>query len=52
MQVTAEGVESEDQVAYLRDNACNEIQGYFYSKPISAKEFPDIVERLSNSNLK
>ena len=52
MQVMAEGVESEDQVAYLRDHACNEIQGYFNSKPISAEKFPDIVERLSNSNWK
>ncbi len=50
MQVMAEGVKSEDQVAYLRDHACNEIQGYFYNEPISVEEFPDIVERFSNSN--
>ncbi len=31
MQVMAEGVESEDQVAYLRDHARNEIHGYFYN---------------------
>ena len=50
MQVMAEGVESEDQVAYLRDHARNESQGFFYNEPISVKEFPDIVERFSNSN--
>tara|TARA_B100002003_G_scaffold7195_1_gene6391 strand:- start:2866 stop:3288 length:423 start_codon:yes stop_codon:yes gene_type:complete len=50
MQVMAEGVKSEDQVAYLRNHACNEIQGYFYNEPISVEEFPDIVERFSNNN--
>ena len=36
MQVIAEGVETEAQVAFLRDNGCNEIQGYFVSRPVPA----------------
>ncbi len=31
----AEGVETEAQVDFLRDNNCDEIQGYHFSKPVS-----------------
>ncbi len=34
LQVIAEGVETEEQVAFLRENHCEEIQGYHLSKPI------------------
>lgn len=34
--VIAEGVETETQLQYLRDRKCDEVQGYFYSKPLSA----------------
>ncbi|HEX5711442.1 MAG TPA: EAL domain-containing protein [Sulfuricurvum sp.] len=39
MQTIAEGVETADQLAFLRQNNCNEIQGYYYSKPLPAQEF-------------
>lgn len=42
MMVIAEGVEAEEQLAFLRGCGCNEIQGYFYSKPLpleAATEF-------------
>ncbi|WP_373073152.1 putative bifunctional diguanylate cyclase/phosphodiesterase [Sulfurimonas sp.] len=35
IQLTAEGVENEKQKEFLRENGCDEIQGYFYSKPLS-----------------
>lgn len=38
MQVIAEGVELEDQVSFLREHQCDEIQGYFYSPPVSADQ--------------
>ncbi|HET8850284.1 MAG TPA: EAL domain-containing protein [Marinobacter sp.] len=34
VQVVAEGVETEDQLAFLRDNGCNLAQGYLISRPI------------------
>ena len=34
MTITAEGIETEDQLAALRQHGCNEIQGYLYSKPL------------------
>ena len=37
----AEGVETEAQLAYLRSMGCDQIQGYFYSKPIPGSDFFD-----------
>jgi EAL domain-containing protein (putative c-di-GMP-specific phosphodiesterase class I) len=36
MAATAEGVETEQQLAYLRTNGCEEVQGYSFSPPIPA----------------
>jgi len=38
MRVIAEGVETEAQMDFLRANDCNEIQGYYFSKPVGADE--------------
>ena len=43
--VLAEGVETEEQMHYLRRNGCDEMQGYFFSKPLPA---PDISAMLHN----
>lgn len=42
LKVLAEGVESAAQLAFLRDNGCDEMQGYYFSKPVS----PDEIEAL------
>ena len=39
--VVAEGVETEEQVSVLRRKHCDEIQGYYLSRPISAEELSD-----------
>lgn len=38
LTVTAEGVEHEGQVKMLRELGCDYLQGYYFSKPVSAKE--------------
>lgn len=38
LKVIAEGVETKEQRDYLVENGCEDIQGYFYSKPVPAKE--------------
>jgi EAL domain-containing protein (putative c-di-GMP-specific phosphodiesterase class I) len=39
LHITAEGVETEEQVDFLRTAGCDEIQGYFYAKPLSGEKF-------------
>ena len=36
LKVTAEGVENEEQVSFLRTHHCDEMQGYYFSKPLTA----------------
>jgi diguanylate cyclase (GGDEF)-like protein/PAS domain S-box-containing protein len=38
LKVVAEGVETEAQVSFLCANGCDEMQGYFFAKPVSADE--------------
>lgn len=39
MGVVAEGVENAEQVAYLRGRGCDELQGYYLSRPLAAAAF-------------
>ncbi|SDP17922.1 PAS domain S-box-containing protein/diguanylate cyclase (GGDEF) domain-containing protein [Paenibacillus sp. yr247] len=43
MKVIAEGVESNQQLSYLREQGCDGVQGYLISKPLSADDF---IERV------
>jgi diguanylate cyclase (GGDEF)-like protein len=38
MSTTAEGIETEEQLAAVREQGCNEVQGFLFSPPIGAKE--------------
>lgn len=41
----AEGVETEGQLAFLRAQGCDEVQGYFYSEPLLADQFEAFVRQ-------
>lgn len=43
MKITAEGVETENQVRFLQTLHCDEIQGYFFSKPLPQAEFEALI---------
>jgi diguanylate cyclase (GGDEF)-like protein/PAS domain S-box-containing protein len=43
MRVIAEGVESPAQLAYLRRHRCDEIQGFYFSRPLPARELGEMV---------
>ena len=42
MRVIAEGVETEEQLSFLRESRCDELQGYHFSKPVR----PEAVEEM------
>jgi diguanylate cyclase (GGDEF)-like protein len=44
MSVVAEGVETQSQVDVLKRLKCDEIQGYYYSPPVSAEQFRVLLE--------
>ncbi len=47
LAVTAEGVETIEQLEQLTDAGCSEVQGFLFSRPVSASE----VDRLYASRL-
>ncbi|MDD2686572.1 MAG: EAL domain-containing protein [Gallionella sp.] len=42
LEVVAEGVETDEQLAYLRQYGCNKFQGYLFGKPVPVKAFEDL----------
>lgn len=43
LKVIAEGVETEEQAALLRELKCDEIQGFLYSKPLTFHEMGTVL---------
>jgi diguanylate cyclase (GGDEF)-like protein len=47
METLAEGVELQEQADMLRLEGCQQVQGYWYSKPMASKDASDLVAKLS-----
>jgi diguanylate cyclase (GGDEF)-like protein/PAS domain S-box-containing protein len=50
LKVIAEGVENEGQMSFLRAHQCDEIQGYYFSKPLTVDKVADKL-RVDNPEL-
>jgi EAL domain-containing protein (putative c-di-GMP-specific phosphodiesterase class I) len=45
MGVVAEGVETQDQADLLREQGCDEFQGFLFSRPVPPEQFIRFLER-------
>lgn len=45
LNVVAEGVETEEQLSFLREQDCDEIQGFWFSKPLPVDQFEAFVQK-------
>jgi EAL domain-containing protein (putative c-di-GMP-specific phosphodiesterase class I) len=43
LEVTAEGVENAAQCAFMKRNTCDEIQGFYFSRPVGADAFASML---------
>lgn len=51
MQIVAEGVETDRQLALLRGRGCQAIQGYLFSKPLSAEDLIPLLTPPASANM-
>ncbi|HEY3700076.1 MAG TPA: EAL domain-containing protein [Spongiibacteraceae bacterium] len=53
LRVVAEGVETLEQENFLRDNACDETQGFYFSRPVTADKFAKLLhDHIASPHLK
>jgi EAL domain-containing protein (putative c-di-GMP-specific phosphodiesterase class I) len=46
LSVIAEGVETGEQLSFLRQRLCEEVQGYYYYKPMPANEMEKLLKAM------
>ncbi|OJE51921.1 diguanylate cyclase [Bacillus proteolyticus] len=50
LSVVAEGIETEKQLKFLKKNNCKYMQGYYFSKPLTSKEFIRFLQKTPSMN--
>lgn len=48
MKVTAEGIETDEQMACIAEQGCNDVQGFLFSRPIKASTIGDLFHNEKN----
>ncbi len=51
LEVVAEGVETKDQLDFLRESGCDSIQGYFFSPPIPAEATEEFLSKFNKGRI-
>lgn len=51
LSVVAEGIETKEQLHFLQKNGCTYMQGYYFSKPLSGKQFMKFLQKTRSMNL-
>jgi len=49
LTVVAQGVETKEQADFLRQHACDEFQGFYFNKPVSAEHFTELLQAQKTS---
>ena len=52
MSTTAEGIETEEQLAAVRDHGCSEVQGFLFSPPVSAQKVTEMLAEQDRPKLR
>jgi EAL domain-containing protein (putative c-di-GMP-specific phosphodiesterase class I) len=50
LSIIAEGVETVDQLNFLRSHHCEEVQGFYFSRPLTAGKFAELISGLESSH--
>lgn len=48
LNITAEGVETQEQFEFIKSQGCDEVQGYYFSRPLLADHLTDLLEKGAN----
>jgi EAL domain-containing protein (putative c-di-GMP-specific phosphodiesterase class I) len=48
--VVAQGVETVEQIDFLQRNACDELQGFYFNRPLGAAAFEQLLRRSPKSS--
>lgn len=48
LKVVAEGIETPEQVTFLNNHGCDQLQGFLFSKPVSPKEMTELIKKTRN----